>query len=156
MCQSEYVLSKFNIFFSHVASVTCASQNYTILTSSLATEKAHLIAQVPVTYLQFPGLPLLLFLEEGKKNGQKRNRNLWAPFQPSGTKPALCDLLRIFREVSPILTLISIYFQVGFLLGSLSTLNISNTLGCAPVQCLSLLNPPLFLKGSVSHLWDVA
>lgn len=76
MCQSEYVLSKFNIFFSHVASVTCASQNYTMLTSSLATKKAHLIAQVPVTYLQFPGLPLLLFLEEGKKNGQKRNRNL--------------------------------------------------------------------------------
>lgn len=52
----------------------------------------------------------------------------------------------------PFSLLISIYFQVGFLLGSLSTLKISNTLGCAPVQCLSLLNPPLFLKGSVSHL----
>lgn len=46
-------------FFSRVASLACASQNYTILSSSLATKKAYLIAQVPVTHLQFPG-PLLL------------------------------------------------------------------------------------------------
>lgn len=77
MSQFGHILSKLNRFFQSYCKPNLCLKKLHNFNLALATKKAQLIAQVPLTHLHFPGPLLLLFLEEGKKS--KRGTVIYKP-----------------------------------------------------------------------------